>query len=142
MADLKLFLKGNKRERKETQYAATASLCDEAGNPVPWTIRALTTQEYEAIQEECTSEEPIPGKRGQYRTKVNANKLIAKMIAASVVEPDLYNAELQDSYGVRRPEDLVRAMVDTPAEYDDFATFVQNFNGFATLDEKADDAKN
>ena len=142
MADLKLFLKGNKKARKETQYAATASLCDEHGEPLLWTIRALSTAEYEAIRDECTTEVQIPGKRGQYRTKVDANALIAKMIVASVVVPDLYDADLQDSYEVRTPEDLIRAMIDNPGEYDDLASFVQNYNGFDPIDTKAGDAKN
>ena len=142
MADLKLFLKGNKKVRETAQYPATRSLCDEDGQPLLWTIRALTTAEYERIQEECTREVQVPGKRGQYRTKIDAAALISKMIVSSVVFPDLYDAELQDSYGVRTPEDLVKAMVDNPGEYDDLASYVQNFSGFETLDEKADAAKN
>ena len=38
------------------------------------------------------------------------------MVAASVVYPDLDNAELQDSYGVKRPEELLLEMVDDPGE--------------------------
>ena len=65
------------------------------------------------------------------------------MIAASVVVPDLYDAELQDSYGVSTPEDLLVALVDDPGEYNDLAAFVQKFNGFdATLDDKVEEAKN
>jgi nicotinate phosphoribosyltransferase len=36
----------------------------------------------------------------------------AKQVVASLVYPDLHNAELQDSYGVKDPEDLLFAMLD------------------------------
>lgn len=64
------------------------------------------------------------------------------MIAASVVAPDLYDKELQDSYGAMTPEELLLAMVDDPGEYNDLAAFVQKFQGFnVSFDEKVDDAK-
>ncbi len=65
------------------------------------------------------------------------------MITASVVLPDLYDAELQDSYGVSTPEDLLFAMVDDPGEYNELAAFVQKFQGFdTTFDDKVEQAKN
>ena len=68
---------------------------------------------------------------------------IQKMIAASVVMPDLYDKELQDSYGVTTPEELLLAMVDNPGEYNDLASFVQKFQGFnVSFEEKVDKAKN
>lgn len=86
---------------------------------------------------------PIKGKSGMYRQKMNTSEYIAKLLVASCVTPDLYDAALQDSYGVMTPEDLLYALVDDPGEYDDFAAFVQKFNGFTTsLEEKVDEAKN
>ncbi len=58
-----------------------------------------------------------------FRPKVQSGKYIQKMITASVVMPDLYDAELQDSYGVNTPEDLLLAMVDDPGEYNELADF-------------------
>ncbi len=143
MSNLKLFLKENKKEKANTQYAATKSLCDEKGNPLKWTIKPLSTSENEDIRDSCTIEVPITGKPNMFRSKLNTSKYIAKMIATSVVEPNLYDASLQDSYGVNTPEDLLQAMVDDPGEYQEFATFVQNFNGFnTTLEDKIEEAKN
>ena len=65
------------------------------------------------------------------------------MICASVVSPDLYDTELQDSYGVKTPEELLLAMVDDPGEYNELAMFVQRFNGFDNpFEEKVNEAKN
>ena len=78
-----------------------------------------------------------------YRPKLKSSLYIQKMIAASVVMPDLFDAELQDSYGVKTPEDLLMAMVDDPGEYNDLAAFVQKFQGFnVSFEDKVKEAKN
>ena len=143
MSNLKAFLKTNKKEKKTTQYPATKSLCDENGNPLMWTVRALSTKESENIREQCTVDVPVAGKPGMYRQKVNSNELLKKLICVAVVEPDLHSKELQDSYGVMRAEDLVVEMIDNPEEFGEFATFVQQYSGMdETMQEKVDEAKN
>lgn len=143
MGNLSAFLKKNKKEKKTTEYPATKSLCDENGEPLKWTIRALTTKESERIREECTIEIPVKGKPGMYRNKVDTHKLLTKMICAAVVEPDLNAVELQNSYGVMCAEDLIDEMVDNPDEFGNLAAFVQQYSGFEeTLQEKVDEAKN
>jgi hypothetical protein len=78
-----------------------------------------------------------------FRPKVDTRKLVSKMIAASVVYPNLNDAQLQDSYGVTTPEDLLVKMVDNPSEYNDFANFVQNYSGFdVDINAKVEEAKN
>ena len=60
-----------------------------------------------------------------------------------MVVPDLYDAELQDSYDVKTPEDLLKALVDDPSEYSDLRTFIQELSGFdADLGEEVEEAKN
>ena len=60
-----------------------------------------------------------------------------------MVYPDLYDTELQDSYSVKSPEELICAMADEPGEYGELAAFVQKLNGFdISLEEKAEQAKN
>lgn len=143
MSNLKSFLKENKKMKENTTYAATASLVDEENKPLLWTIKPLTTKDNDRLRDECTLEVPVKGKPNMYRPKLDTSKYLAKMIVASVVEPNLYDKELQDSYGVMTPEDLLKEMVDDPGEYNDFANFVQNYNGFTkTLDDKVEEAKN
>lgn len=143
MGSLNAFLKKNKKEKQTTLYPATKSLCDENGKPLMWTVRAISTKESEAIREACTTEVPVTGKPGMYRQKVNTHKLLARYICAAVVEPDLNNKELQDSYGVLSAEDLIVEMIDNPDEFGDFATFVQQYSGLdETMPEKVDEAKN
>lgn len=143
MGNLSLFLKKNKKVKTNAFYAATKSLCDDKGEPIKWEIKALTTRESEEIRDICTTEVPVTGKPGVFRPKIDSKLYISKLIAACVVFPDLYNAELQDSYGVRTPEDLLKEMVDDPSEYNAFAEFIQNFNGLdESLEDKVKTAKN
>lgn len=143
MSNLSLFLKKNKIVKENVKFPATKSLCDEKGNPLEWEIKALTTRESDDIRESCTREIPVTGKPNMFRQKIDSSKFGAKMLAASIVFPDLYNAELQDSYGVSTPEDLVREMIDDPGEYNNFLAFVQDFNGFGTsMEERVEEAKN
>ena len=143
MSDLSRFLKANKIKRENTTFAETKSLVDAKGNPLPWTIKPLTTKENDAIRDECMIEVPVKGKPNMFRPKLDTSKYIGKMICACVVEPNLYDKDLQDSYGVMSPDDLLKEMIDDPGEYQEFATFVQNFNGFnTTLEDKVEEAKN
>lgn len=143
MSDLSRFLKANKIKRENTTFAATKSLVDAKGNPLPWTIKPLTTKENDAIRDECMIDVPVKGKPNVFRPKLDTSKYIGKMICACVVEPNLYDKDLQDSYGVMSPDDLLKEMIDDPGEYQEFAAFVQNFNGFnTTLEDKVEEAKN
>ena len=142
MSNFSKFMKANKIQKQNEMYAVTKSLIDENGEPLLWEIKPLTTKENEAIRESCTVDVPVKGKPNQYRAKVDMNKYQAKLICAAVVSPDLNNAELQNSYGVMTPEELLVEMVDDPAEYTDLMIFVQNISGFKTLQEDIEDAKN
>ncbi len=136
-------MKTNKVKKENTTYAATKSLVDEDGNPLLWTIKPLTTKENEAIRDECMVDVPVRGKPNMFRPKLNTSKYFARMLCACIIEPNLYDKELQDSYDVTTPEDLLQAMIDDPGEYQDFAAFVQNYNGFnTTLEDKVEQAKN
>lgn len=143
MSKFAKFMKANKAVKENGFYPATKSLCDENGNPLDWEFKHITSKENEDIREGCTIEVPITGKPNMFRQKVKTGLYIQRMIAASVVVPDLYDAELQDSYGVKTPEDLLLAMVDDPGEYNELAAFVQKFQGFdVSLKDKVDEAKN
>ena len=143
MSKFSRFMKANKVVKKNEMYAATKSLCDENGEALKWEFKHITTKEDEKLRDECTTEVQVKGKPNLYRPRLNTGQYIKKMIAASVVMPDLLNAELQDSYGVKEPEDLLLAMVDDPGEYNDLAAFVQKFQGFnVSFEEKEKKKKN
>jgi len=143
MSNLNRFMKQNKIQKENTTYPATKSLTDENGNPLAWEIKPLTTKQNDTIRDECTIDIPVLGKPNMFRPKIKSSLYMLKMVVASVAYPNLFDSELQDSYGVKTPEDLLQTMIDDPGEYNDFAAFVQKFNGFnVSLEDKVEEAKN
>lgn len=142
MSNFSKFMKANKIQKENVMHPVTNSLLDENGEPLLWEIKPLTTKENERIRELCTVDVPVKGKPNQFRPKVDMDKYQTKLICAAIVSPDLNNAELQNSYGVMTPEDLIKEMVDNPAEYTDLMVFIQQLSGFKTLQEEVDEAKN
>lgn len=142
MSNFAKFMKQNKIQKENTFYPATKSLTDEEGNPLMWEIRPLTTKQDEDIRDVCTKEIPMQGRSNAYRPKFDANLYMNKLVVASTVCPDLYDAELQDSYGVKTPEELVKEMLDNPGEYQNLVLFIQEYNGFTNMQDKVEEAKN
>lgn len=142
MSKFSKFMKENKIQKENVMHPVTKSLVDENGEPLLWEIKPLTTKENEKIRELCTVDVPVKGKPNMFRPKVDMDKYQTKLICAAIVSPDLNNAELQNSYGVMTPEELIKEMVDSPAEYSDLMVFVQELSGFKTLQEEVDEAKN
>lgn len=65
-----------------------------------------------------------------------------KLIIASVTNPNLLNASLQDFYGVSEPGDLINEML-TISEYRNLFDKIQEINGFgANLKKAVKEAKN
>ena len=136
-------MKQNKVQKENAKYAPTTSLLDENKKPLEFEFKHIGTKENEAIRDACTTEVQITGKPNLFRPKVDTSKYIAKMICATIVYPDMYDAELQDSYGVKTPEDLLYAMIDDAGEYQALTVWVQNFLGLTkSFEEKVDEAKN
>lgn len=143
MSKFSQFMKANKIAKPNEKYAPTTTLRDENGEPLKWEFRQITSKENDVLRESCTIEVPVTGKPNLFRPKVKTDEYIAKMIVASTVFPDLYDSELQDSYGVKTPEALLYAMVDNAGEYQDFTIWMQRFQGFTkSIDKKVNDAKN
>jgi hypothetical protein len=142
MSDVSRFFKQHKTVKANAFYAATKSLCDEDGKPLEWEIRPISSKENDLLQEQSMIDVPVTGKPKQSTRQLKPTLYAKKLIAASVVYPDLLNAELQDSYGVNRAEDLVQAIVDLAGEWNAFLNFINELNGFAPIQEDIDEAKN
>lgn len=143
MSKFTQFMKANKKERKNEKFAPTKSLTDSSGNPLEFEFKQISSKRADELRDSCTTDVPVTGKPNMYRQKVNTYRFTARMICESIVYPDMYDAELQDSYSVKTPEDLLYAMVDDPGEFQELALWVQKFNGFnETLNDKVEEAKN
>lgn len=136
-------MKQNKTIKKNEKYAPTASLLEEDGKPLEWEFKHITSKQNEDLRESCTIDVPITGKPNMFRQKLKTSQYLAEMIVASTVVPNLYNKELQDSYEVKTPVDLLYALVDDPGEFTELEAWIQKFNGFdQTIEDKVEEAKN
>lgn len=143
MSKFSRFMKANKVAKENEKFAPTDSLTDENGKPIEWEFKHITSKENEALRDSCTIDVQVKGKPNLFRPKVNTAQYLSKMIVASTVYPDLYDKELQDSYGVMTPEELLYALVDDAGEYQELTVWMQKFQGFTkSFDDKVEEAKN
>ncbi|MBA4688701.1 MAG: hypothetical protein H2184_16290 [Candidatus Galacturonibacter soehngenii] len=136
MSQFNAFLKQNKVQRKNIQFAASVNFKDENGAPILWEIRPLRTKEADYIRSECTT---IKNK------KVDVdNAKFNRMIAAKcTVFPNLNDKELQDSYGVMGAEDLIVEMLDNDGEYQLYCQKILEISGYNKNDAQlVEEAKN
>jgi len=141
------FMSANKIVKENVFYPASRAFLDDKGDYLLWELKSLTSEEDSKIRESSYFQVPAKGKngkviRGQTVKELSGETYTAKLAVASVEFPDLQNAELQDSYGVKTPVDLLRAMLD-PGELANLMIKVQELCGFdIDMDELVDDAKN
>lgn len=118
-------------------------ILDENGKPIidKWEIRAITTEENDDLQRRAMVSIPVPGQKGAYTREMDQIKYTAMMLAASVVYPDLNNAELQDDWGVKTPEALLKKIL-YPKEEAVLAQEVMSLSQVEDLGEAVQEAKN
>jgi hypothetical protein len=141
MSDFSVFMAGNAIQDETVKYVASKRFVKD-GKPVEWELKAVGSELDEAIRKECTKKVPISGKRGQYTQETDTDKYICKLCVATTVYPNLNDAALQDSYGVKCGEDLLKKMLK-PGEYTEYKAKVMEANGFdMSMDDLVDEAKN
>lgn len=141
MSDFSVFMAGNVLKADSVKYVASKRITNNK-KPVEWELKAIDSDLDEAIRKECTKKVPVAGKRGQYTQETDTDKYISKMCVACTVYPNLNDAELQDSYGVKSGEALLKKML-LPGEYTDFKAKVMEVNGYdMSMEDLVDEAKN
>lgn len=141
MSSLSAFMAQNAIKIDNIKYVASKRFVDNKKNPMEWEIKAISSDEDEAIRRACVRRVPVPGKRGQFTSETDYNTYLGKLAAACVVFPNLNDKELQDSYGVMGAEALVKKML-TGGEYSDLLLKIQEVNGFETpLEDLVEEAK-
>lgn len=139
MSNLSLFFAQNVVSEITDEAIISARFKDEKGKPIPWKLRSMTEEENEIIRK--SSQRKIKEK-GIVTLDTNSDEYLAKLVVASVVFPDLKDAELQKSYGVLGADQLLRKML-LPGEYATLMQKVQEINGFdKDVNELANEVKN
>ena len=141
MSNFAVFMNGAKSKDEIVKYVASKRFVDN-DKPVEWEIKSIDSDLDETIRKECTKKVPIVGKRGQYNQETDTDKYIGKLCVACTVYPNLNDAELQDAYGVKSADALLKKML-RPGEYTEYKAKVMEVNGYDTsMEELVDEAKN
>ena len=77
--------------------------------------------------------------RKELENSFNSSLYNAKVAAACTTDPNLKSVKLQDSYGVKSAEELLRKLLPLPGEYDRYVQKVQEVCGF--VEQLAEDVK-
>jgi hypothetical protein len=140
MSNLSLFFAQNVPVDTIEEFIVSDRFKDENGNAVAWKLRSMTEEENQECRKAATRK--IKGKNGVYTPEIDPNDYMSKLMTASVVYPDLKDAELQRSYGVLGADSLLRKML-LPGEYAALGEKVQALNGFnRDMNELVDEVKN
>ena len=119
MGNLTAFLAQNAKQVENVRLVVSDRFTDEDGKPLEWEVRCISSREDETLRRDCQYRVQVPGKRGSFRQEFDNVLYLAKLAAACTVYPNLNDAELQDSYGVKCAEELISAML-TPGEYTNY----------------------
>lgn len=140
MSDLSVFFMQNVETDIIEEFEISKRFKDKEGNAVKWKLRTMNEEENESIRK--SAQKRVKGRGGQYTIETNNDEYLAKLAVASVVFPDLKDAELQRSYGVLGADKLLRKML-LPGEYGHLLEKVQEMNGFdLDINDLKDEVKN
>lgn len=142
MYDLSSFFAENAEQIEDVKVVVSKRFKGLDKKPIEWILRPITSEQDEALRKDCAKRVQIPGRKGLTTTETDNGKYSVKMAAACVVFPDLKNAELQNTYGVKTEEALLKAML-LPGELIELVSKAQDVCGYElTMDELVDEAKN
>lgn len=142
MSNFSAFFAQNKLKPETVKLAVSKNFVDENGKPLEWELRVLSAKEDIEIRRAATRKVKSGVKGGATSSEFDVNVYLSKMTAASVVYPDLNNADIQNSYGVMGAEALLEVML-TAGEYITLSGKVAEINGFnESVEELAAEAKN
>lgn len=141
MSEFKMFMVGTGVD-EEVDYVASKRMVDENGEPVAWKLKAIDSDMDEKLRKECTKKVAVNGKKNQYVPETDTDKYLAKLCVACVVYPNLNDVELQDFYGVKSAEALLKKMLK-PAEYTNLKVRVNEILGYdMSMEDEVEEAKN
>lgn len=129
------FLKGNVERLVTKPVIISDRFRSEDGKLVPFVIKALSTQKEKAIRKNCKKIDDMG------REVLDTAKYEDEVTLACVIEPNLSNAELQDSYGVMGEIELLNEML-LSGEYMTLQKHINEMNGVKSFDQKVEEAKN
>ncbi|MBR6313657.1 MAG: phage portal protein [Clostridia bacterium] len=134
------FMRENVKAVGEKLIPVSDRFVDEDGNVVNWKIRAITADMNQKIRRSCVKRTGT-NKAGQPVERRDDDLYQAKLATACIVEPNLSDTKLLDSWGADCAETLIRQML-LPGEFDGLVMKIIEFCGFKTEEKEIEEVKN
>jgi hypothetical protein len=134
MSDFSSFFKENVIAIGETEFAVSDRFTEN------FKLKVITEEEHSQIKSAAMKRKSLG--KGKYVDEMDVNKYSHLICAASVTYPDLRNSDLQDSYGVKEPDELLNKML-TAGEFTNLLLKVNELNGFdKSFEDDVEEIKN
>jgi hypothetical protein len=130
MSKFDAFMKGNVKTNEEIREVKLERFTE------PFKVKALSSPEEKEVR--AASKKRVKKGKHSYEEKLDPDTYNDKLMSKSIVYPNLNDAELQDSYGVRGAESLLAAML-TMGEYFEILQAVNEVNGLTEDEDDEDD---
>lgn len=127
MSQFSAFFKENASVDITEEVVVSERFKDEDGKPILWKIQGISEAQNKAIRKSATKTEK--GKGGMKIPEIDPDDYTTKLVLASVVYPNLKDAELQGNYGVAGADNLLNAML-LSGEFATLLEKVQELNGY------------
>lgn len=122
------FLKENVEIVSEVTYVASNRFKGADGKPLEWHIRVMGNKELDKVRDKFKKRVQIPGTR-DFKETFDSVGFTETITAEAISYPDLYSQELQDSWHVNEPVELLKEML-TPGEFMDLTNAVSEALGY------------
>jgi len=136
MNRLQDFLNTNPVDNLTEEVVVSSRFKDDEGNLLKFTIKAMTSQEFEEIRKAST--EIRKGRKVEF----DAQKFNLKMVVNHTVSPDFKHAESMQKLGCRTPEEYVQRVL-LAGEVTTLSSKIQQLSGFdVSMEDLVEEAKN
>lgn len=125
MSNLSAFLKPTYTEKTVEVQISDRFIDPETGEPVPFILRSLSHDQFEAIRRISYKEQTINGKKNQV---IDNDLWLARCIVESCVQPDFKSRELCNAYGVELPVSCPQKML-LEGEFQKLGRAILELNG-------------
>ena len=134
---LKSFFKENNIKIENVKYIASNRFKNENGEVIEWELKVLDNKKVDELRNRFSSRSYVNHKE---EFKFNSEEFMKVFVTEAIVFPNLTDKDLQDSYGVFSPYELLQEIL-TVGELTRLTEYINNLHDYKA-DKKVDEIKN
>lgn len=134
---LKSFFKENNIKIENVKYIASDRFKDENREVIEWELKVLDNKKVDELRNRFSSRSFVNHKE---EFKFNSEDFMKVFVTEAIVFPNLTDKDLQDSYGVFSPYELLQEIL-TVGELTRLTEYINNLHDYKA-EKKVDEIKN